>query len=68
MIKNKKYLIFTQLLKFKGTQIKLNSNCIVLIKKSYVDSIFVVTDYNANSICSKGITRKKLSFKKYYLA
>ena len=68
MIKNKKYLIFIQLLKFNSAQIIFNSNSIVLIKKGYVGSIFLVIDYNANFTCSKEITKKKLLFKKQYLA
>ena len=68
MTKDREYLISAHLLKFKGTQMKLNSNGIVLIKKSYVERIFLVTNHVANSTNSKKIIKKKLLSKKQYLA
>ena len=61
MTKDRKYLTSAQPIKFNGVQIKLDSNGIVLTKKSHVGGIFLVTDHDADSICSRGITRKKLS-------
>lgn len=66
--KNCKYLIFAQLIKFNKAKIKLNSKDIVLTKKCYINSIFLVTNQNVNSISLKKIIRKKLLFKKQYLA
>lgn len=49
MTKDCKYLIFAQLIKFNGAQIKLELNDIVLAKKSYVDDIFLITGNNVDS-------------------
>ena len=68
MTKNRKYLIFAQTLKFNGAQIKLNSNSIILIKKSHISYIFLVTDYNIDFTSLKRIIKKKLLPKKQYLA
>lgn len=64
MTKDCKYLTFVQSIKFNRTQIKLDLNSIILTKKSHISDIFLVTDYDSDSTSSKGITRKKLSFKK----
>ena len=61
MTKDREYLTFTQPLKFNRAQIKLDSEGIVLTKESHVGGIFLVTDHNADSTCSRGITKKKLS-------
>lgn len=63
MTKNKNYFIFTHFLKFSGAQIKLNSNGIILTKKSYLRDIILVTNYNADSTSFKKITKKKLLLK-----
>lgn len=42
MTKNQKYFIFLQSLKFNKTQIKLNSEEIILTKKSHINSIFLI--------------------------
>ena len=62
--KNRKYLILVYSLKLNSTQIKPNSNGIVLTKKSYVNNIFLVTHHDADFTSSRGIIRKKLSPKK----
>ena len=64
MTKDKKYLILTYPLKFNFAKIKLDSNGIVLIKKSHIKEILPVTNYAADSTSSKCITRKKLLLKK----
>ena len=64
MTKDREYLTLVYPLKFNSTQIKLDSNGIVLTKKSQVGGILLVTNYAADSTNSKGITRKKLSPKK----
>lgn len=64
MTKNREYLISSYLLKFNNTQIKLNSNGIILIKESYIGRIFLVTDYVVNFTGFKGIIKKKLLSKK----
>lgn len=68
IIKDQKYHILAQQIKFNWIQIKLDSNGIVLTKMSYLDAIFLVTDHDIDSTSSKAITRKKLLPKKYYLA
>ena len=68
MTKDLEYLTFSHLLKFDMTKIKLNLEGIVLKKESHIGSIFFITNYNIDSISSRGITRKKLSPKKQYLA
>ena len=68
MTKDKEHLTPAHPPKFNGTQIKLDLNGIVLIKKSHIGGIFPVTDHAADSTSSKGITRKKLSPKEQYLA
>lgn len=42
---------------------KLNSNSILLTKKSYIGGILSVIDYNIDSIYSKEVTKEKLLFK-----
>lgn len=64
MTKDKKHLTSVYSLKFNDIQIKLDLNGIVLIKNSYIGSIFLFIDYNIDFTSSKTITRKKLSFKK----
>lgn len=64
MTKDQEYLTFSQSLKFNGAQIKLDSKRIVLIKESHVGGIFSITNYNVDSISSRGITREKLSPRK----
>ena len=66
--KDREYLTSAHPLKFNSAQIKLDSNGIVLTKKSYIGGILLVTDYTADSTSSKRITKKKLSPKKEYLA
>lgn len=61
--KDWEHLTSIQPLKFNRTQIKLDSENIVLIKKSYVSDILLVTDYDIDSISSRGVTRKKLLLK-----
>ena len=68
MTKDREYLTLTYPLKFNGTQIKLDLNCIVLTKESHVKGIFPVTGHATESTSSKEITRKKLSPKEQYLA
>ena len=68
MTKDRKYLTPAHSLKFNGAPIKLDSNGIVLTKKSYVGGILPVTDHATDSTSSRGITRKKLSPKEQYLA
>ena len=68
MTKNRKYLTSAYPLKFNGTQIKLNSNSIVLTKESYIEKFLPVIDYATDFTSCKGITRKKLSSKEQYLA
>lgn len=68
MTKDCKYLIFAQLIKFNRMQIELDLNDIILIKKSYTDSIFLVIGYNIDSINLKYIIKTKLSSKKYCIA
>lgn len=58
MTKNCKYFTFIQSIKFIKVQIKLNLESVVLIRKSYVDSILFITDYNTNFNSLKGIIRK----------
>ena len=61
MTKEREYLTHAHPLKFNSAQIKLDSNNIVLTKKSHIGGILLVTDNVAESISSRGITRKKLS-------
>ena len=68
IIKNRKYLTFAHPLKFNSIQIKLDSNGIVLTKRSHVGGILLVTNHAADFTSSKEITRKKLLPKKLYLA
>ena len=67
MTKDRKHFTFENTLKFNNIQIKFDSNRIVLIKKSYVREILLVTDHVTNSISSRKITRKKLLPIKQYL-
>lgn len=62
--KNWKHLFFSQSLKFNEAQIKFNSKRIVLIKKSYINGIFLVTNYDSDFTNFQRIIKKKLSFKK----
>lgn len=64
MIKDYKYPTFIQFIKFNKTQIKLNSNGIILIKKSHISSILLVIDHDIDSTNLQEITRKKLLLKK----
>ncbi len=68
MIKNREYLIPIQPIKFNGVEIKIDSNGIVLIKKSHIGGILPVIDHDTDSTSSKGIKREKLLLKKQYLA
>ena len=68
MTKDREYLTYTPPIKFNGTQIKLDSDGIVLTKESHVGVVFLVTDDDADSTSSRGITKKKLSPKEQYLA
>ena len=68
MTKNKEYITLVHPLKFNGTQIKLDSNNIVLTKESHVGGILPVTDHSIDSTSFRGITRKKISPKENYLA
>lgn len=44
IIKDWKYFTFIQLLKFNRVQIKLDSKNIVLIRKSHINSIFLIIE------------------------
>ena len=66
--KDREHLTSTQPLKFNGAQIKLDSEVIVLTKKSHVGGILLVTDHDVDSTSSREITRKKLLPKEQYLA
>lgn len=68
IIKDREYLTLIHRLKFNGAQIKLNSNDIILIKKSYIGGIFLITNHATDFTSSKGIIRNKLSLKEQYLA
>ena len=57
-----------QPLKFNGTQIKLNSEEIVLTKESHIGGILLVKNYDVDSTSSRGITRIKLLPQEQYLA
>lgn len=57
MTKNKEHFTLIYLVKFNGAQIKLNSNGIVLIKKSYIREILLIVDHIADSTYSIKITR-----------
>ncbi len=49
MTKDCEYFTFAQPIKFNGAQIKLDSDGILLIKKSHVGGILSVTDHDADS-------------------
>lgn len=68
MIKDYKYLIFIKFIIFNRTQIKLDWKDILLSKNSYIDIICLVIDYNIDITILKNIIKKKLLFKKLYLA
>lgn len=68
MIKDYKYLIFIKFIIFNRTQIKLDWKDILLSKNSYIDIICLVIDYNIDFTILKNIIKKKLLFKKLYLA
>ena len=68
MTKDQKYLTFSQPLKFNGAKIKCDSKGFILTKKSHRGGILLVTNHDADSTSSRGITRKKLSPKEQYLA
>ena len=68
MTKDWEHLTSSQPLKFNRTQIKFDSERIVLIKKSYIGGILSVTNHDVDSTSSRGITRKKPSPKEQYLA
>lgn len=67
MTKHYKYLTFAQSIKFNKTQIKFDKDDIVLIKKSYINDIFLVIDHNIDSTGLKNIIRTKLLLKKQYM-
>lgn len=67
MRKEREFSILIHLLKFTSAQIKLDLNGIVLIKKSYIKEIFLVTDHVADFTSFIDITRKKIWHKKQYL-
>lgn len=60
----KKHFTPTHFPKFNSTLIKLNSNKIILTKKSHVKEIFLVTDYVVDFTGLKGRIKKKSLFKK----
>ncbi len=62
------YVTSAQPIKFNRAQIKLDSDGIILTKESHIDGILLVTDHDADSTSSRGITRKKLSTKEQYWA
>ena len=66
--KDREYLTPTHPLEFNGASMELNSNSIVLTKKSHVGGIFLVTGHIADCIGLNGIRKKKLSPKEQYLA
>lgn len=66
--KDWEYFTSTKSIKFNKAQIKLDSNGIVLTKKSHVGGIFLVTKHDADSTSLSEITKKKLSLKEQYLA
>ena len=68
MVKDCKYLTSAQPIKFNGSQIKLDLDGIILTKKSHVSGIFLIIGHNADFTSSTGITRKKLSLIKQYMA
>ncbi len=68
MTKYRKYLTSAHPIKFNRAQIKLDSDGIILTKESHVGGILLVTDHNADSTSSRGITGKKISPKEQYLA
>lgn len=63
MRKNREHLNFIYPLKFHNAQIKLDSNKIILIKKSHIGVIFPVIDHVRNSNCFMEIIKKKLLLK-----
>ncbi len=65
-MKDYKYFISIQPIKFNEIQIKLSLNEIVLIKKSYVDRIFLVIFHNKNFNGLNNINKIKLLLKKLY--
>lgn len=66
--KDREHLTSAHRLKFNSVQIKLDSNKMVVTKKSRVGEIFLVTDHIPDFTSSRGITRKQLLSKKQYLA
>ena len=68
MTKNQEHFTPTQPLKFNRAQIKLDSEGIVLTKKSHIDGIFLVIDHNTDSTSLGKITKKKFLSKEQYLA
>ena len=68
MTKDQEHLTSSHPLKFNGAQIKLDSEGIVLTKKSHIGDILPVTNRDADSTSLRGITRKKLSRKEQYWA
>lgn len=64
MTKDREHLTSIQPQKFNGAQIKLDSESIVLAKKSHVGGILLVIDCDTDSISFRGVTRKKPSLKK----
>ena len=66
MTKDQEHLTSSHPLKFNGAQIKLDSEGIVVTKKSHVGGILPVTNRDADSTSSRGITRKNLSRKEQY--
>lgn len=62
--KDKKYLTPVHPPKFNDAQIKLDSNNIILAKKSHIEGIFLITNHIAGFTSSREITKKKLLSKK----
>ena len=63
MTKDQEHFTSSYPLKFNRAQIKLNFKKIILTKKSHIGCILSITNHDADSISSRGITRKKQSLK-----
>ena len=55
----RKYFTFLYIIKFNGVQIKLDSNGIILTKKSYIRAIFLAINYATDFTNLKKITKKR---------
>lgn len=64
LIKDYKYFIIIQFINFNKIQLKFNLNSIILIKKSYINNIFLIIGYNIDFINIKNIIKNKLLLKK----